>query len=527
MTLPTREQLAERIRADFPGLTTAPCPCSGPTFPTGTGSSSGSSSPLLDADMAAALLLDLAKVFGLPPGTPGDAVDTPPVPPPPVVFENADAPGPHLLGRATPTVLRILADAEAEARRLSCCYVGTEHLLLAMCGQRSSIAGNVLATLAGGTAAVRTATLELIGAATEPGAAAPAVPPQVTPEPAQAGDTVPDEPPAPAKAGEVGQEFTLAELAGWDQDRADRELYHRLKVKPGLYTDVRSRFTARVALAEFATDYVAPAQPEPEVTGDAGQTVDASGKVLAPDGTMRDLSGPAVPFGSFGNAFTHYGPDGKCWGGFVTGVSGEFLATFVNSMRRCQDEWIRTAVDKALADHVDPRVAELGREVAGLRAERQVWVDAALAGCKADEPPGADERPVATEHRRASEPDVFLVKWLLEGRTGQSSMTMARHVFGVPAAPVNWPRDAGDFGRCVGLLDAVPAARGRLPRMAELDPVWRLLVEDWAALEAEYRRCKGSDPRQLNGRIGRLLAEADAIRARGTAAPAGEGASHV
>jgi hypothetical protein len=47
-----------------------------------------------------------------------------------------------------------------------------------------------------------------------------------------------------------------------------------------------------------------------------------------------------------------------------------------------------------------------------------------------------------------------------------------------------FPSDPSDFKRCVGLLDAVPALRLHLPRMAEESPVWKAYIERWAEMEA-------------------------------------------
>lgn len=50
-----------------------------------------------------------------------------------------------------------------------------------------------------------------------------------------------------------------------------------------------------------------------------------------------------------------------------------------------------------------------------------------------------------------------------------------------------WPRDAGDFGRCVALLDAVPCLRPHVGRMAAHGREWAALAAAWDELESLYR----------------------------------------
>lgn len=83
-----------------------------------------------------------------------------------------------------------------------------------------------------------------------------------------------------------------------------------------------------------------------------------------------------------------------------------------------------------------------------------------------------------------------LVRWLDSDDTGLSSTFMVRVIFQLPGAkfaPVDWPWDEYDFGRCVRLLDAVPEAREHLHELAAHGPVWAALVREWASLERMYR----------------------------------------
>lgn len=86
--------------------------------------------------------------------------------------------------------------------------------------------------------------------------------------------------------------------------------------------------------------------------------------------------------------------------------------------------------------------------------------------------------------------------WLASDSTGVSSLYMARHLaslagLGAVYAPPHdepFPHDPSDFGRCVGLLDAVPELRPHLATLADgHGPVWAGLVAAWGELEALFR----------------------------------------
>jgi UTP:GlnB (protein PII) uridylyltransferase len=49
------------------------------------------------------------------------------------------------------------------------------------------------------------------------------------------------------------------------------------------------------------------------------------------------------------------------------------------------------------------------------------------------------------------------------------------------------PYDPDDFGRCLGLLEAVPELREHVPKMAEHGKVWTAYVAHWAEMEALYQ----------------------------------------
>lgn len=93
------------------------------------------------------------------------------------------------------------------------------------------------------------------------------------------------------------------------------------------------------------------------------------------------------------------------------------------------------------------------------------------------------------------------LKWALGRNTGSSSKAMCAELMGVEGADRSYPRDAGDLGRCIGMLKAVPELRQHLDRMRTVSPYWKALVENWTELEALYVR----DDRKLYDRMQEIL----------------------
>lgn len=85
-----------------------------------------------------------------------------------------------------------------------------------------------------------------------------------------------------------------------------------------------------------------------------------------------------------------------------------------------------------------------------------------------------------------------LAAWLRSDHTGLSSLFVAKTLCGLTMrhrgdlAWYAYPSDCADFGRCLGLLDAVPELRERLPEMAETGNEWAALVPFWDDLEAAF-----------------------------------------
>lgn len=76
-----------------------------------------------------------------------------------------------------------------------------------------------------------------------------------------------------------------------------------------------------------------------------------------------------------------------------------------------------------------------------------------------------------------------LIKWLISGKTGASSEAIASFMVGEKCNG-NYPHDAGDFGRCEGLLDAVPEFRARLPEMSGVNRYWASLISGWEKIRS-------------------------------------------
>lgn len=75
-----------------------------------------------------------------------------------------------------------------------------------------------------------------------------------------------------------------------------------------------------------------------------------------------------------------------------------------------------------------------------------------------------------------------VLEWMVSGKTGASSKCMAAHLTG-NKCDGSYPHDSGDFGRCLGLLKAVPEIRILLPKMADVNRYWAALVKEWDSIE--------------------------------------------
>ncbi len=112
---------------------------------------------------------------------------------------------------------------------------------------------------------------------------------------------------------------------------------------------------------------------------------------------------------------------------------------------------------------------------------------------------------MAQEYRPATA-NMGISSWMGCDETGLSSKYMA-HVLASPAGVLtqraidagvicnrqqqeekNFPHDPGDFGRCLGLLLAVPEMRPHIPLLADgHGQHWAALANHWDELESMYR----------------------------------------
>lgn len=86
------------------------------------------------------------------------------------------------------------------------------------------------------------------------------------------------------------------------------------------------------------------------------------------------------------------------------------------------------------------------------------------------------------------------LEWMMAGKTGVSSKTILHVMEGTPPPSMgpDTPHDPADFGRCHGLLEAIPEYRARLGEVAEKYPAWVGLVREWNKLTAMYVESKAS-----------------------------------
>ena len=77
--------------------------------------------------------------------------------------------------------------------------------------------------------------------------------------------------------------------------------------------------------------------------------------------------------------------------------------------------------------------------------------------------------------------------WLQGQDTGISSKAIMQMMLGAQPHWKTYPRDSWDFGRCVRLMEKIPAWRTRITEMSKVGYVWAALVENWNELEALYQ----------------------------------------
>jgi hypothetical protein len=99
-----------------------------------------------------------------------------------------------------------------------------------------------------------------------------------------------------------------------------------------------------------------------------------------------------------------------------------------------------------------------------------------------------------------------ILEWLDTGRVGASSKSIALAALGRVTKSAPFPWDGADFGRCYLLLQQCPEAKIGLDRLRDGGgPVWKMLVERWAEVEAAYLHDKTLGPRSSDYRCYDLI----------------------
>lgn len=108
--------------------------------------------------------------------------------------------------------------------------------------------------------------------------------------------------------------------------------------------------------------------------------------------------------------------------------------------------------------------------------QTQSTVKATLFSQYANTSPGEDISHL-NEQQRAN-------LWIVRGNVGSSSKCIWAHMTGTitSGGEDRYPRDLGDFNRCLLLLEAVPEWKARIPGMGAHGPEWDSLASNWDKL---------------------------------------------
>lgn len=81
-----------------------------------------------------------------------------------------------------------------------------------------------------------------------------------------------------------------------------------------------------------------------------------------------------------------------------------------------------------------------------------------------------------------------MIRWIVSGDTGISSVTMWAALMGVPYTSYdgtradNYPHDADDFGRCYRLVKSCGITKEELRKVADVYPYWKPIIDNWEHL---------------------------------------------
>lgn len=101
----------------------------------------------------------------------------------------------------------------------------------------------------------------------------------------------------------------------------------------------------------------------------------------------------------------------------------------------------------------------------------------------------SEESPRARQER-------IILKWLFSGDSGVSSEALAAEFLGVGKEGIEVPyppSDPSDLGRCLRLIDKVPAVRACVDSLATKNHAWARIAPIWDALAASMVQEVGLD----------------------------------
>lgn len=122
--------------------------------------------------------------------------------------------------------------------------------------------------------------------------------------------------------------------------------------------------------------------------------------------------------------------------------------------------------------------------------------------------PVSKQRQADADQAQASSHPETVVKWLLKGERGASSIAMCSAFYGVPGdAGTSHPHDPDDLRRCLLYLNAVPPSdrRAAIDAMRGVSPEWEALVSRWNDLVAEFEAEPGERKTQTYELMRELL----------------------
>lgn len=86
-----------------------------------------------------------------------------------------------------------------------------------------------------------------------------------------------------------------------------------------------------------------------------------------------------------------------------------------------------------------------------------------------------------------------VIDWLASGETGNSSKSLAFEYLGSAYSRIDAPHDPSDLGRCLRLIDKVPAVRKAVDALALKHPRWAIAAKAWDEMAQSMENEVGID----------------------------------